>query len=95
RIHIHADKNVSYQLHFKRSEVWTIISGAGDFLLNDKMTRVKTGDVLRIPVGSKHSIRALEDLEFIEVQQGTELVEDDILRFATSWEEILQSYVGR
>lgn len=95
RIHIHAEKNVSYQLHFKRSEVWTIISGTGQFLLDDKMIPVKSGDVLHIPVGAKHSIRALEDLEFIEVQQGTELVEEDIVRFATSWEEIIQSYIGR
>lgn len=95
RIHIDAGKNVSYQLHFKRSEVWTIISGVGEFLLNDKMIPVKTGDVLHIPVGAKHSIRALEDLEFIEVQQGTELVEEDNVRITSSWEEILQSYVGR
>ncbi|WP_199620926.1 sugar phosphate nucleotidyltransferase [Paenibacillus alkalitolerans] len=92
RIHIQAGKNLSYQMHLNRSEVWTIISGSGEFMLDDNLIPVKTGDVLHIPVGSKHSMRAgaMEDLEFIEVQQGTELVEEDIVRLATSWDEIVQ-----
>lgn len=95
RIHIDAGKNVSYQLHMKRSEVWTIISGTGYFLLNENMIPVKAGDVLHIPVGARHSIRALEALDFIEVQQGSELIEEDIVRLETSWEEMLQTRIGR
>ena len=35
RIGITANKNISYQRHFHRSEVWTIINGTGLFVLND------------------------------------------------------------
>lgn len=88
RIGITACKNISYQRHFHRSEVWTIINGTGLFVLNDKIWEVKPGDVLEIPVGAAHGIKALSDLEFIEVQCGTELIEEDILRIFMTWEEV-------
>jgi mannose-1-phosphate guanylyltransferase len=83
-------KNISYQLHGKRSEVWIIISGSGEFILEDKHRHVKTGDVLHIPLGAKHGVKAITPLEFIEVQIGTELVEEDITRLAMTWEEAIQ-----
>lgn len=90
RICIDAGKNLSYQTHSKRSEVWTVIAGEGEFVLNDRIVRVMAGDVVQIPVNAKHSIRALRDLEIIEVQTGSELVEEDIVRLCLSWEEIIQ-----
>ena len=88
RIGITANKNISYQRHFHRSEVWTIIKGSGLFVLNDKICEVNPGDVLEIPVGAAHGIKALSDLEIIEVQCGTELIEEDILRIFMTWEEV-------
>lgn len=88
RIGVTASKNLSYQKHFHRSEVWTIISGTGLFVLNDKIMEVKPGDVLQIPVGAKHGIKAITDLEIIEVQTGTELIEEDIVRIFMTWEEV-------
>jgi mannose-1-phosphate guanylyltransferase len=88
RIGVTAGKNLSYQLHYKRSEVWTIISGEGLFAFNDKILSVRAGDVLQIPVGAKHGIKALTDLEFIEVQSGSQLVEEDIVRLLMTWEEV-------
>lgn len=88
RIGITAGKNLSYQKHSFRSEVWTIIKGEGEFAFNDKIRTVKAGDVLQINVGDKHGIKATTDLEFIEVQMGTELVEEDIVRIFMTWEEV-------
>ncbi|MNI07529.1 Mannose-1-phosphate guanylyltransferase RfbM [compost metagenome] len=88
RIHIEAGKNISYQLHYKRSEVWTIISGVADLIINDKPYQVKPGDVVRIPEGTKHSILAITDMEFIEVQTGSELIEEDIVRICMDWKDI-------
>ncbi|MFV9510463.1 sugar phosphate nucleotidyltransferase [Tepidibacillus sp. LV47] len=90
RIGIRAGKNLSYQIHHKRTEIWTIIKGEGLFALNDKIRKVKAGDVLHIPMGAKHGVKALTDLEFIEVQQGSELVEEDIVRIYMTWEEVEQ-----
>lgn len=89
RICISAGKNLSYQTHAKRSEVWTVIAGSGQFVLEDRIGTLQAGDVVKIPVGAKHSIRAFTDLEIIEVQTGSELVEDDIERLTMSWEEIV------
>lgn len=88
RICIAAGKNLSYQMHSKRSEVWTVIAGSGEFVLEGKIGLLQAGDVVKIPVHAKHSIRALTELEIIEVQTGSELVEDDIERLTMSWEEI-------
>jgi mannose-1-phosphate guanylyltransferase len=90
KIELFSGKNISYQLHHKRKEVWTIISGSGEFILDDKLYHIKTGDVLQIPLGAKHGVKAITPLEFIEVQIGTELVEEDITRLAMTWEEAMQ-----
>ncbi|TGE31910.1 sugar phosphate nucleotidyltransferase [Desulfosporosinus sp. Sb-LF] len=88
RIGVSAGKSLSYQLHYLRSEVWTITNGEGEFALDDVIYEVKPGDVLHIPVGAKHGIRARTDLEFIEVQAGTDLVEGDIVRIFMGWDEV-------
>lgn len=88
RIGVQAGKSLSYQLHYQRSEVWTITNGEGEFALDDVIYQVKSGDVLHIPVGAKHGVRAKTDLEFIEVQAGSDLVEDDIVRIFMSWGEV-------
>lgn len=90
RIQLFPGKNISYQMHHKRGEIWTIISGSGEFILNDKLYHIKAGDVLKIPNGAKHGVKAITALEFIEVQIGTELVEEDITRLAMTWEDALR-----
>ncbi|MDN3017796.1 sugar phosphate nucleotidyltransferase [Paenibacillus sp. BSR1-1] len=90
KIVIDAGKNISYQSHSKRSEVWTILLGAGEFALDDQLYDVKQGDVLKIPKGAKHGIKANSTLEIIEVQMGTELVEEDITRLFMTWDEVIK-----
>ena len=77
----------SYQYHFKRSEVWIVVSGSEELRLNDNITNVTVGSVLQIPVEAKHQIRntGLEDLIFIEVQLGEYFGEDDIVRLEDSY----------
>ncbi|NJJ41878.1 sugar phosphate nucleotidyltransferase [Paenibacillus apii] len=95
RIFIQEGKNISYQYHLKRSEIWTFISGEASIILNEKLHKVKAGDVVRIPEGTKHSILALTDVEFIEVQTGSELVEEDNIRITLDWKDIeLQQFIS-
>ncbi|GAB6676600.1 sugar phosphate nucleotidyltransferase [Bacillus cereus] len=88
RIGITASKNLSYQYHNNRSEVWTIVKGEGIFVLDDEIRVVRPGDVLEVQPGQKHAIKAVTDLEFIEVQSGSELVEEDIVRIFMTWDDI-------
>lgn len=83
-IHMLAGKCVSYQVHHHRTEVWTFVEGEGIFVLDDVVRNVKTGDTVVIPVGSKHTIKAITNLTFIEVQLGNPLIEEDIER--TDWD---------
>lgn len=95
RIFIEEGKNISYQLHRKRSEIWTFVSGEASIVINEKMHNVKAGDVVRIPEGTKHAILAVTDVEFIEVQTGSELVEEDNIRITLDWEDItLQQFIS-
>lgn len=80
-------KNISYQIHHHRTEVWTFVEGEGIFVLDGKERRVKAGDVAVIPVEHWHAIKALTELTFIEVQSGNPLVEEDIERTAWEWSE--------
>jgi mannose-1-phosphate guanylyltransferase len=91
RICIKAGRNLSYQQHTKRKESWTVISGEGELVLNGRLIRIRTGDVIQIPVGAAHGLKANLDLEIIEVQFGTELVEEDIIRLTHSWDETIAS----
>lgn len=84
-IHLNAGKHISYQLHRYRSETWTCVDGEGIFVLDGERRLVKRGDVMNIPLGHHHAIKAVTDLTFIEVQIGNPLVEEDIERFEFKW----------
>jgi mannose-1-phosphate guanylyltransferase len=92
RICIHAGKNSSYHYHNLRDEVWTIVKGEGELALDDHLTRVKAGDTIHLPAGRKHGIKALTDLEFIEVQSGVTITEEDFTRLYFTWKEVLQHF---
>ena len=71
---------MNYHSHNRRDEVWTIVSGQGKVIIDDKERIVNCGDVISLPRGSKHTIMAISDLTIIEVQIGTDIsVEDKIL----------------
>ena len=78
-------KNISYQLHHHRSEVWTFVEGDGIFVLDGEEKQVKAGDTVVIPLEHYHAIKAITQLTFIEVQNGNPLVEEDIERFDYQW----------
>ena len=87
-ITLHPGKYISYQIHHHRTEVWTFVEGEGLFVLDGEVRRVKAGDTVIIPVEHYHSIRAITELTFIEVQMGNPLIEEDIERFDWDWENV-------
>jgi mannose-1-phosphate guanylyltransferase len=92
KIHIFAGKNLSYHFHYWRSEIWTIIAGSGELVLNEYRRKVAAGDVIHIPQGTRHSLLVVEDMEIIEVQTGKSLLEEDIDRLAMVWEDIIRDW---
>lgn len=87
RVHIWAGKNMSYQVHMHRDEIWTLISGQAEVVVDEVSFLASAGEVIHIKAGSKHSIRAIKGVDLIEVQIGKIISEEDVTRFNYSWHE--------
>lgn len=92
RICILEGKNSSYHYHNLRDEVWTIVRGEGELALDDSITRVKAGDIIHLPAGKKHGIRAINELEFIEVQTGSGISDKDFVRLLFKWDDVVKQF---
>jgi len=92
RIHISRGKNSTYHYHNLRDEVWTIVRGEGELALDDYIRRVKAGDIIHLPAGKKHGIHALTDLEFIEVQTGKVISNEDTIRLVYDWNDVIKQF---
>lgn len=88
KIKIKPGENISYHCHHMRQEVWTIVKGRGQYAENGVIRSLKPGDVVIVPVETMHAIKADEPIELIEVQMGSQLIEEDIRRKYMKWEEI-------
>jgi len=83
RITVNPGAKLSVQMHHHRAEHWIIVSGTAKVTLDDKTILLSENQSTYIPIGVVH---ALENpgklpLEMIEVQSGSYLGEDDIVRF--------------
>jgi mannose-1-phosphate guanylyltransferase len=84
RITVKPGAKLSVQMHHHRAEHWIIVSGTAKVTIDDKSVLLSENQSAYIPIGAVH---ALENpgklpLEMIEVQSGSYLGEDDIVRFA-------------
>ncbi|MDF2181394.1 mannose-1-phosphate guanylyltransferase/mannose-6-phosphate isomerase [Neptuniibacter sp. CAU 1671] len=83
RITVQPGAALSLQLHHHRAEHWIVVSGTAEVRLGDQITFLTENESTYIPVGQIHSLKnpGKVPLELIEVQSGTYLGEDDIVRF--------------
>lgn len=81
-------KNISYQKHNHRNEIWTFVKGTGLLVINGNVTKVQDGDSVYIKKGDLHAIKAIDELHIIEVQIGDELIEEDIERYDFDWDNV-------
>jgi mannose-6-phosphate isomerase len=82
RIEVLPGKRLSYQKHSKRAEHWVVVQGTAKVTLDDREITVQLGEAIDIAIGSAHRVEnpGNETLIFIEVQRGSYLGEDDIVR---------------
>jgi mannose-1-phosphate guanylyltransferase/mannose-6-phosphate isomerase len=83
RIVVKPGASLSMQMHHHRSEHWVVISGTAKVVNGDKELLVRPNESTFIPAGNKHRLAnpGTTDLTIIEVQAGSYLGEDDIVRF--------------
>lgn len=87
RIKLRPKSSISLQLHRSRSEHWVIVDGAAIVTSGDMVCELKQGQSIYIPANTVHRIENVtsENLEFIEIQVGNYLGEDDIVRFEDAY----------
>jgi len=83
RLHVNSGAKLSLQMHNKRAEHWVVVNGTATATNGEKVLTLKKGESTYIPIGVKHALEnhTNKSLEIIEVQSGTYLGEDDIVRF--------------
>ncbi len=84
RISVKPGEKLSVQMHHHRAEHWIVVSGTASVTIGEETQLITENESVYIPIGEVH---ALENpgkipLELIEVQSGSYLGEDDIVRFS-------------
>ena len=81
KVTLNAGHGMNYHAHEYRNEVWTIIRGEGKAVIDGAECSVKTGDVLEMSAGTKHTVTAITTLEIIEVQLGRDISVHDKIKY--------------
>lgn len=83
RITVKPGAALSLQLHRHRAEHWVVVSGTAEVTNGDEVLTLGENESTYIPAGRKHRLAnpGKTMLEIVEVQSGTYLGEDDIVRF--------------
>lgn len=83
RIHVHPGAALSLQSHHHRSEHWIVVEGTAKVTVDDNVQLVSENQSVYIPLGAVHRMEnpGKVPMVLIEVQTGTYLGEDDIIRY--------------
>jgi mannose-1-phosphate guanylyltransferase/mannose-6-phosphate isomerase len=87
RIMVKPGASLSLQMHHHRAEHWIVVSGTAEVVNGDKTILLTENQSTYIPLGQVHRLAnpGKVDLEIIEVQSGSYLGEDDIVRFEDTY----------
>ena len=82
-IQVKPGEKLSLQMHHHRSEHWVVVSGTAKVEVDNKLEILSENQSIYIPLGSKHRLSnpGQINLTLIEVQSGSYVGEDDIVRF--------------
>ena len=82
RLFVHPGKRLSLQKHHHRSEHWVVVRGTAEVQVGDQTSVLRENESVYIPQGSVHRLAnpGKIRLELVEVQTGSYLGEDDIIR---------------
>jgi mannose-1-phosphate guanylyltransferase / mannose-6-phosphate isomerase len=87
RIMVTPGASLSLQMHHHRAEHWVVVKGTAEVTCGDKVLLLSENQSTYIPLGQKHRLHnpGKVPLEIIEVQSGSYLGEDDIVRFEDTY----------
>jgi mannose-1-phosphate guanylyltransferase/mannose-6-phosphate isomerase len=87
RIVVNPGASLSLQQHHHRAEHWVVVKGTAQITKGEKQILLTEDQSVYIPLGTKHRLTnpGLIPLEIVEVQTGSYLGEDDIVRFSDEY----------
>ena len=87
RIMVKPGASLSLQMHHHRAEHWIVVSGTAEVTNGDRVILLTENQSTYIPLGTTHRLSnpGKLPLEIIEVQSGSYLGEDDIVRFEDTY----------
>ena len=90
RIVVKPGHKLSLQKHYHRAEHWIVVRGSAEVTRNDEVKMVHENESIYLPIGSVHRLinPGKIDLELIEVQTGSYLGEDDIVRIEDVYKRV-------
>lgn len=68
---------MNYHSHERRDEVWVVIAGEGETVVDGMRQSIHTGNVITVAAGCRHTVSATTELRLIEVQLGKEISATD------------------
>lgn len=83
----------SYHYHTNRDEIWTVLKGTGELILEGNKIRLTPGKAVCIRKHQRHAVKAIKDFEYIEIHIGEQVGNDDINRITFDWDEIELSQI--
>jgi mannose-1-phosphate guanylyltransferase/mannose-6-phosphate isomerase len=87
RIEVNPGASLSLQQHHHRAEHWVVVKGTAQITKGEKEILLTEDQSVYIPLGTKHRLTnpGLIPLEIVEVQTGSYLGEDDIVRYSDEY----------
>lgn len=73
KVVLNAGHSMNYHSHARRRECWNVTEGEGIAVIDGVKRVIHTGDVIEIPIGAKHTVKAVTALKIIEVQTGEDI----------------------
>ena len=91
RITVNPGASLSLQMHHHRAEHWVVVSGTAIVERDGAELILSENESAYIPIGAKHRLRnpGILPIELIEVQSGSYLGEDDIVRFDDDYGRVI------
>lgn len=86
-IHVKPGAKLSLQMHHHRAEHWVVVKGTAKVTVEGQSSLISENQSIYVPLGKQHRLEnpGVIDLEMIEVQSGSYLGEDDIVRIEDNY----------
>jgi mannose-1-phosphate guanylyltransferase/mannose-6-phosphate isomerase len=93
RLSVKPGAQLSLQMHHHRAEHWVVVKGTARVTCGDQVFSLHENESTYIPMGEKHRLENPGNipLEVIEIQSGSYLGEDDIVRFEDVYDRVQES----